>query len=343
MTLAWRAAWRSPAGSASSRACSRPTSVPGRRSVVQPVGVHRPVRLADDDDAVVDEPAHQLFHVVRVALGAADDELGQLGRHRVQALQQRLRQRVAVRSSQRGQRHQRLGRAPVGPARQQRRPAGHHQRQRQLGRVRQQVLQQVQRAVVGPVQVFDDQHRQRAALVGQRLQVAAQGGEGLVAQAARVQAAHVRAVAEVQARTAGRSAGPGARRVRRTTGSALRPPCAVPQSALSVSATPHCTASRLRSRPQGRSRPSGCERTARTRQGAGPVDSAALSSRSSRLLPRPASPTSVSACSCRVWRARATVSSRRCNSASRPTIGVVSPCSPRSTLARRRSSAARTR
>ena len=50
------------------------------------------------------------------------------------------------------------------------------------------------------MQVFDDQHRQRAALGRQRLQVGHESGQGLVAQAARVQAAHVRAVTEVKAR-----------------------------------------------------------------------------------------------------------------------------------------------
>ena len=41
------------------------------------------------DDAVVDEHAHQLFHVERVAFGALYQQLQQLGRRRVQVLQQR--------------------------------------------------------------------------------------------------------------------------------------------------------------------------------------------------------------------------------------------------------------
>ena len=84
----------------------------------QPIDLHRPVRLAGDDDPVVDEPAHQLLHVVRVALGLADDELDQPGWHRGDALQQRLHQQVALRRGQRAQRQPRLVRAPVGPARQ---------------------------------------------------------------------------------------------------------------------------------------------------------------------------------------------------------------------------------
>ena len=51
----------------------------------------------------------------------------------------------------------------------------------------------------------------------------------------------------------------------------------------------------------------------------------------------PASPSNVSACSCRISRARSTVSRSRCSSGPRPTRGVDTPCSPRSTLASLRS------
>ena len=65
--------------------------------------------------------------------------------------------------------------------------------------MRHQVLQQFERAVVGPVQVFNQQHRQRTRR-SQGPQVSAHRRKSLVAKAARVQALHGGAVGVVQAR-----------------------------------------------------------------------------------------------------------------------------------------------
>jgi hypothetical protein len=140
----------------------------------------------------------------------------------------------------------------------------HHQRQRQLGRVRQQVLQQVQRAVVGPVQVFDQQHRQRRRLwpapAGRR------AGAQRPGRAGRAGPGRARCGLSPKSRPESwpMSCACGSPR---SSKHGLRPSTTlrVATSALSVSATPNCVASRLRSRPHRRSRPSGCERSGQTR------------------------------------------------------------------------------
>ena len=69
------------AGSASSRACSTPISVGGTCASPAAGRAAPPAFGLADDDAVVDEQPHQLFHVERVALGAADDQRAQRLRH----------------------------------------------------------------------------------------------------------------------------------------------------------------------------------------------------------------------------------------------------------------------
>ena len=131
------------------------------------------------DDAAVDQQHHQLFGVERVAGGLLLDQRGQRGGHRAQPLQQRVRQRCALRGVQRRQRQAfmaRQGSAPVGPAFQQRGPRA-QQRQHRAARVLQQLAQGVQRRVVGPVQVVQQQHHGRAVAGGQPLEPQPQRGE----------------------------------------------------------------------------------------------------------------------------------------------------------------------
>ena len=130
----------------------------------QLVGVQRPAARLHGDGPFIDQHLHQLFHVERVAFGRAGDEftqrLGNLG----QLVQQLVGQKVAHRVSQRLQVDaQRAGAArPVAAALVQRRAREPHHQQRHIEVHVAQVLQEVERAVVGPVQVFK-QHQQRLA------------------------------------------------------------------------------------------------------------------------------------------------------------------------------------
>ena len=65
----------------SSRACSTPVSVCGTWVATQLAGDERPALAAGLDRALVDEHLDQLFHVERVALGAAADQLAQRRRN----------------------------------------------------------------------------------------------------------------------------------------------------------------------------------------------------------------------------------------------------------------------
>jgi hypothetical protein len=85
---------------------------------------------------------------------------------------------------------------PGGAAVQQHRArqAQHHQRQRCVH----QLLQQVQRGVVAPVQVVGQQQHRLSVFGGQRLQQRHEGGVGTVTQLARVHGRQVRAGRVVQ-------------------------------------------------------------------------------------------------------------------------------------------------
>ena len=109
-------------GRPSSRACSTPVSVGGTRVASSRSGMHASSPRAGLDGALVDQHLDQLFHVERVALGAAGDELAQRRRalrrsccssssasSRLRVLVERLRGRcaggrVAVAPSRRGAR-----------------------------------------------------------------------------------------------------------------------------------------------------------------------------------------------------------------------------------------------
>ena len=77
----------------------------------------------------------------------------------------------------------RLAAAPAGPPRQQLRPRGAEDEERDAARPVDEVVDEVEQRVVGPVQVLEDEDER--ALVGDRLEVAPPGGERLVAAVAR--------------------------------------------------------------------------------------------------------------------------------------------------------------
>ena len=72
-----------------------------------------------------------------------------------------------------------LAAAPARPALEQLRPGGADDEQRHAGRPVDEVVDEVEQPVVGPVQILEDEHER--ALLGERLEEAAPGGEGLVA------------------------------------------------------------------------------------------------------------------------------------------------------------------
>ena len=72
-----------------------------------------------------------------------------------------------------------LAAAPAGPPLEQLRPRRADDEQRHAGRPVDEVVDEVEQAVVGPVQILEDEHER--ALLGERLEEAAPGGERLVA------------------------------------------------------------------------------------------------------------------------------------------------------------------
>ena len=122
-------------------------------------------RLCDHDGALVDQHVDQLLHVVGVAFGAVDDELVQLARCLVQPLQQGVRQLFAVACIELWQFDERVPAGAGVPGRAalvQRGPHQADQQQRQVVMAGRQVLDEVQRGVVGPLQVVQQQQQRRA-------------------------------------------------------------------------------------------------------------------------------------------------------------------------------------
>ena len=74
------------------RAWMTPASVDGTRTSSSLSAETRHGSLVGDDDAVVDEHADQLLDEVRVAFGAAREQVAQRRRHRLEPAEQRLDQ-----------------------------------------------------------------------------------------------------------------------------------------------------------------------------------------------------------------------------------------------------------
>ena len=90
MTLACCSAAFSAGGRPSMRACRTPASVDGTRTSRSLSAETRHGSLLDDDHAVVDQHADQLLDEVRVALGAAREQVAQRRRHGLELAEQRL-------------------------------------------------------------------------------------------------------------------------------------------------------------------------------------------------------------------------------------------------------------
>ena len=170
----------------------------------QPLGVQRPALGPGLERALVDQHLDQLLHVERVALGAADDELAERRRDVGQLLQQLGGEQLAVVGVQRREVDPLLDfgqAAPIGSTLEQRRPGQAQQQHRHVAVDLGQVAQEIERAVVGPVQVVELQHDPRALVYADAPQHLCRGVEAAGADLARVveDALDMPAVAEIQA------------------------------------------------------------------------------------------------------------------------------------------------
>ncbi len=161
-----------------------------------------PVTIAPSSISIL----HQLFHVERVAFGAAGDQLAQRGGHRRRrrCSSSSASSRLARLSS--GCRSMRwwarLGRAQSGGARTASAASGRAPASARRGCTCAQVVDEVERAVVGPVQVVEQQHDGGAALRrghGGSTCAAAWKARLRICRASSTDAPDVRAVGEVQA------------------------------------------------------------------------------------------------------------------------------------------------
>ena len=151
----------------------------------QLVGDDVPFVATGDDDAVVDQHAHQLLDEIRVAFGTAREQVAQCRRHRRQPKQQRVDQLAAAAPGQRRQVDAlvvRLAAAPKRPPFVERRPGGAHQQQRQPGTALGDVVDEVERAFVGPVQIVEQEHDRHGSGTVQGTDILAQRMKRPVAQ-----------------------------------------------------------------------------------------------------------------------------------------------------------------
>lgn len=234
-------------------ACLQHAGERGRHArCAQALLVDPPARLGDDDGAVVNEHADDLLGSEGVAFGLPIDQPGQRGRHHRQMAQQRPGEQLALRVGQRLQAEQLMLRQALAPARaavDELRARTHHREKgpRGLGT---QLLQRVQRGVVCPLHVVEQQHHGRAVAGGQPAQPQCERRQRAFAQQPRIvaQAHQRRVVAEVDAHQLAEHAAGGSPRSfnhgNRPSSSLLRA-----TSAPSLSAMARRQASSSRSRP----------------------------------------------------------------------------------------------
>ena len=171
--------------------CDHPLHRLGQRQLA--VGVQLPpVRAVDEEAAILEHP-HVLLRVERVAAGAREHARLDLGRQQ-RLLEQRPEQTRGLLLGERRDRDGRrvpLAAAPAGPALEQLGARRADDEQRHAGRPVGEIVDEVEQAVVGPVQILEDEHQR--PLLGQRLEQAAPRRERLVAAVARVLAGRAEA------------------------------------------------------------------------------------------------------------------------------------------------------
>ena len=131
------------------------------------------------------EHARELLRVERIAARVREQPRLKVGVDRRPPEQrvQECRRLLLGERRQQDRRRVDLAAAPVGATRQQLGPGGAEDQQRHAARPVDEVVDEVEQRVVGPVQVLEDEDER--ALVGDRLEEAAPGREGLVAAVAR--------------------------------------------------------------------------------------------------------------------------------------------------------------
>ena len=164
---------------------------------------HLPTLRAGDDRAVIDQHLHQFFHVERVALGCRGDQIAQCGGHRVEPLQKFERQFATGAFVQRLQVDSGVGRLDAGPTAAPLEQAGPRQAQKKHRHVMadlQQVVDEVERTLIGPMKIVQNDHRGVRFVLGHAAHRLRRRVEGAVAQLFGVveQAAHVRAGRKVE-------------------------------------------------------------------------------------------------------------------------------------------------
>ena len=154
------------------------------------------------DRPLVDQHLDQLFHVEGVALGAADDQLAQRGGDRRELLQQFAGECLSDARIERAQVDALVldAAAPVAAALEQGRPGQAEHEHRHVAIDLGEMDEEVERAVVGPVQVVELEHDRCAGLRRDAAKHLRRGVERAVADLAGVaaDAAQVAAVAEVE-------------------------------------------------------------------------------------------------------------------------------------------------
>ena len=151
-----------------------------------------PVRAVDEEAAILEHP-HVLLRVERVAAGPRQHARLDLGRQQ-RLLEQRAEQARGLLLGERRDRDGRrvpLAAAPARPPLEQLGARGADDEQRHAGRPVGEVVDEVEQAVVGPVQILEDEHQR--PLLGQRLEQAAPRRERLVAAVARALAGRAEA------------------------------------------------------------------------------------------------------------------------------------------------------
>ena len=159
----------------------------GNRDGLHQLVDHPPVRFGADDDAGVEQPGHQLLDVERVALRGVHHEggqrVGELG-HPAEELRDQL---ATLPPRERAERQPHVvgePLAPPWPGLQQGGPRRRDHEDRRLAQPGTHRVQPPQRALVGPVQVLEQDHH--GHLLAEHVEVAAQELRALVPECLRV-------------------------------------------------------------------------------------------------------------------------------------------------------------
>ena len=260
------------------------------------------------------EHAHVLLGVERVAARAREQRRLDLGRQDG-LLEQRCRRAAPSRRPRAGESEtvSAFGLPPPQPGRRSSSSGrASDDEQRHAARPVDEVVDEVEQAVVGPVEVLEDQHqRARSASASKKRRQAANASLAAVAASARrrrgrraagggARPSRASAVADDRRRRLGELGlgRVGASRVSRM------PACALTISPSAQKLTPS---------------PYGSERPWRQVTSSGPASDVLSSSQTSRLLPMPGTPTSVTSCGSRSRRARERIDAGASSSRSRPT------------------------